>query len=184
MSRIAVWLSRAAPVAAVFALAAVTLAMQPVSAQALADTPTPPAPAGTRLQLAWGREQQAYARLGNFFGRVDEHIAKAQALIDQAKANGKDVAALQAALDTFSAAVKQARPVYEGAQGIIASHQGFDDSGNVTDFVKAIETVQEMRAKLVEMRQIIRPAAITLRQAVREFRQANRPVPTPTPGGA
>ncbi len=184
MSRIAVWFSRAATVAAMSALALVSLSAQPAYAQAPVGTSTPPAPAGTRLQLAWAREQRAYTRLGTFFGKVDDRIAQAQELIDRAKANGKDVSAVQAALDAFSAAVKEARPIYEGGKGIIASHQGFDDSGNVTDSVMAIETVQEMRAKLVEIRQIIRPAASALRQAVRDLRQANRPVPTPTPGGA
>ncbi len=184
MSRIAVSFSRAATIAAMSALALVSLSAQPAYAQAPVVTPTPPAPAGTRLQLAWAREQRVYARFGTFFGKVDERIARVQDLIDRAKANGGDVSAVQAALGAFRAAVKEARPIYEGGKGIVASHQGFDDGGNVTDFVAAIETVQEMRAKLVEIRQIIRPAAVTLRQAVRDFRQANHPVPTPTPGGA
>ncbi len=184
MSRIAVWLSRAAMGAAVSVLAVVSLASQPVYAQVPTDTATPPAPTGGRLQQAWAREQQIYERLGTFFDRADERIAKAQALIDRAKANGKDISAVQAALDAFSTAVKEARPIYESGQGLIASHQGFGGDGNMTDFAKAVETVQEMRAKLVEIRLILRPAAIALRQAVRDFRQANRPVPTPTPGGA
>ncbi len=182
MSRIAIWLSRAGTVFAAAALALVSVAPQPAYAQAPSDTVTPPAPTGERLQQAWAREQATYARLGNFFDKAEQRIARAQQLIDRARANGKDVSALQAALDAFSAAVKDARPIYQGGQGLIASHSGFDNNGNVTEFARAVETVQEMRAKLVEIRQIIRPAAIALRQAVREFRQVNRPVPTATPG--
>lgn len=182
MSRIAIWTSRVVVLLTAAALAVVSLAPQPAYALGLADTATPPGPDGQRLQRAWAREQRLYGRLGEFFSNADSRLARAQELIDQAKANGKDVTALQAALDAFGTAVKQARPVYDSAKGIVASHQGFDEAGNVTDPVKALETVQDMRAKLVEVRRIGLPAARDLRQAVREFRQANNPVaPTPTP---
>lgn len=184
MTRIAVWLSRVATLIAASALALVSLVPQPVYAQAPSGTVTPPAPTGERLQRAWARQQRIDLRLGVFFDKADARIARVQALIDRASANGKDVSAMQAALDAFRAAIQEARPIYQGVHGLIASHQGFDNSGNVTDPIKALETVQEMRAKLIEIRQIIRPAAVALREAVREFREANRPVPTATPGGA
>ncbi len=134
-----------------------------------------------RLQKAWAREQKVYDRLGKFFDNVDQRIQNGQDRIDKAKANGKDVTALQDALDAFSAAVKQARPIYESANGIVASHQGFDENGNVVDAVKAFQTVLDMRSKLVQIRDIIVPPAKALRQAIQEFRQANPPVAAPTP---
>ncbi len=184
MSKIAVWFSRVAVFTAVAALAVISAVPEPAYALQASDTSMPPGPAVDKLERAWAREQRIYERLGVFFERVDDRAAKAQALIDRAEANGKDVSALQAALDDVSAAVKQARPIYQGLNGIVASHQGFDDNGKVTDPVKALETVLDMRAKLIEIRDILRPAAKALRQAVHEFRESNPPAPTTAPGGA
>jgi hypothetical protein len=92
---------------------------------------------------------------------------------------------MQAALDAFSAAVKEARPIFESMNGIIASHQGFDANGKVTDASAAIQTVQAMSAKMHDIRGVLMEPAKALRDAVRSFRQANRQNkgPTATPGG-
>jgi hypothetical protein len=181
MSTIALWVSRAW---LVLTLAVVgTMSVVPANVYALgpAGTGTPPAPTYDRLQRAWAREQAVYSRLGRFFDNVDQRIQRGQQLIDRAKANGKDVTALQAALDSFSAAVKQARPTYESINGIVSSHEGFDPNGTVVDPVKAFETVLDMRGELKDIRQTVVPAAKALRQAIQDYRAANQPVATPTP---
>jgi hypothetical protein len=164
-------------------VAVLAVCMGPEAAYALSpsDNGTPPAPSSDRLPRAWAREQRIYDRLGRFFDNADGLIAKAQNLIDRARANGKDVSTVQAALDVVSSAVKQARPDYESGKGIVASHQGFDAAGNVTDPTKALETVQDMRTKLQSIRQDLMPSVRVLREAVRAFRQANRPAATPAP---
>ncbi len=178
MSTIALWLSKAWLI-----LSMAVGGIVPVGAQALrpANTATPAAPSYPRLQRAWVREQRIYDRLTRFYDNIDARIERGQQLIDKAQANGKDVTALQAALNTFEAAVKQAQPTYESIKGIVASHQGFDAAGNVVDPVKAFETVLNMRDKLKEIRQIIVPPAKALRQAIRDFRLADQPVAAPTP---
>ena len=115
-------------------------------------------------------------------GRTDELIEKVQKLIDRAKANGKDVSAVQAALDAFKVAVKEAQPIYESIKGIVNSHQGFDSNGKVTDPQKAKETVQSMHAKFKEIRDTLNGTGRALREAIRAFRQGNpRPQPVLTP---
>ena len=138
---------------------------------------TPPAaPGGTsRLERVWLRQQTRHDRLGVMFDHVQQRIDLAQKMIDQAKANGDDVTALQAALDGFSDAVQQARPIYESMQGIISSHQGFDANGSVTDTTLAASTISDMQAKFMSIRDALSGPARTLRDAVRSFRQANRP---------
>src|SRR5512133_290397 len=92
------------------------------------NDPTPPPQTqitNDRLELVWARELRVYNRMGHF----DELIAKVQRLIDRAKANGKDVAAVQAALDAFATQWKAAKPTYESIKGIVNSHQGFDANG-------------------------------------------------------
>lgn len=163
-----------------------TLAAFPFSSASAAgqnDTSMPPQDLSSndRLERVWARQLQIYNR----FGRADELIDKAQRLIDRGKANGKDVSGVQAALDAFDAATKDAHPVYESMKGIVSSHQGFDENGKVTDPAKARETVQAMRAKMQEIKTVMNGTAKALREAIKAFRAANpRPQPTNTPSGA
>ena len=168
-------------------VAALTLASMPfVSVSAAeANDPTPPPQSLTqirteRLERIWERQLRIYKRMG----RVDELIERVQKLIDRAKANGKDVSAMQAALDAFKAAVKDAQPIYESVKGLINSHQGFDSNGKVTDPAKAKETVKAMHDKFKEIRDAMNGTGKALREAIKAFRQANpRPQPTLTPTG-
>ena len=162
-------------------------AMPRVSASAAGENdPTPPPPAvgqirTQRLERVWARQLRLYRRMG----RADELIVKVQKLVDRARENGKDVAAVQAALDAFKAAAKNAQPIYESAGEIISSHPGFDNNGTVTDPEKAKETVQAMHDKFKEIRDAMNGTGKALRQAIRAFRQANpRPqtIPVATSG--
>ena len=168
---------------------ALVLAAMPfagVSAMGEKDPTAPPTDkvSNERLEQAWARQLRAYDRLGNGFERADDFIAKAQDLIDRASQNGKDVTALQAALDAFEASIKEAHPIYESAKGIVNSHQGFDENGKVTDPEKARETVNSMSEKLKEIRAAMDGTFQALREAIKAFREANpRPQPTETPEG-
>lgn len=168
-----------------FALvAALTVASLPfvsASAAGMYDPPVPPQRqlSNERLERIWARQLRMYER----FGRTDELAAKVQKLIDRAKANGKDVSDLQSALDAFEAALKTAQPIYESTKGMINSHQGFDSNGKVTDPVKAQETILAMRGKFKEIKEAMGGTGKALREAIREFREANpRPQPTSTSG--
>jgi hypothetical protein len=131
-----------------------------------------------RLEKIWARQLRAYERLG----RVEEFVEKARGLIDRASANGKDVSAVRAALDAFGEAVKDAKPIYESANGIVNSHQGFDADGKVIDPEKAKETVQQLGQKLKEIREAMGGTGQALREAIQEFREANpRPKRTSSP---
>jgi len=136
--------------------------------------PAPPASAeitGERLERVWARQLRIFERMG----RADEFAEGVQGLIDRAEENGKDVAAVQAALDAFKATLKEAQPVYESAKGIIHSHQGFDENGKVTDLEKAKETVRSMHGKLLEIRETMDGTGRALMDALRAFREANPP---------
>lgn len=166
-----------------FALALVlgVAAMPFVSASAAGEY-DPPVPlqrqiSNERLERVWAHQLRIYERMG----RLDDFVEKVQKLIDRAKANGKDVSAVQAALDAFEAAIKDMHPIYESAKGIVNSHQGFDSNGKVTDPAKAQETVKAMHEKFKEIREAMNGTGRALREAIRAFREANpRPQPTPT----
>ena len=167
--------------ALIAALAAASLPFVSVSAAGENDPSIPPQVSNARLENIWARQLRAYDRMSH----TDDFVAKTQKLIDRAKANGRDVTALQAALDSFAAQVKEAHPIYESAKGIVNSHQGFDENGKVTDPEKAKETVKSMGEKLKEIRTAMDGTGKALREAVKAFREANpRPDKTPpTPTG-
>ena len=155
-------------------LATVGVAAMPfVSVSAAAENdPTPP-PQGQirseRLERVWTRQLRIYERMG----RTDEFVERVQKLIDRARENGKDISAIQAALDAFKTAASDARPVYESIKGILNSHQGFDGNGNVTDPEKAKETIQAMHEKFKKIRETMNGTGRALHEAIKAFREAN-----------
>jgi len=170
-------------IALVAAMAAASLPLVRVSAAGLND-PNPPQGqmSNERLERVWARQLRLYEKIGNGFERDEEFTDRVQNLIDGAKENGKDVSAVQAALDAFEAALKDAHPVYESGKGIVNSHQGFDENGKVIDPEKAKETVQAMGEKLKEIKDAMGGTGKALREAIRDFREANpRPENLPAP---
>jgi hypothetical protein len=161
--------------AIVFALGLASFSLSSVSAAGEYDPPVPEQrqTSNERLERVWARQLRLYQRIGNGFEREDRFIARVQELVDRAEANGKDVSGVQAALDAFESAVKDARPIYESANGIVNSHQGFDENGKVTDPEKAQETVQAMREKLQEIKDTMDGMRRTLHEAIKAFRAAN-----------
>ncbi|HLO15425.1 MAG TPA: hypothetical protein VK206_11380 [Anaerolineales bacterium] len=165
--------------ALVIALGLAVVPFASVAAKGQFDPPVPPQGqiSNERLERVWARQLRLYERMG----RADEFVDRTQRLIDRAKENGKNVSQVQAALDAFEAALKDAHPIYETANGIVSSHQGFDSSGKVNDPAKAQETVKAMREKFKEIKDAMAGTGKALREAVRAFREANpRPGPTPT----
>lgn len=170
-------------VALVAVLALAALPVTGVHASGLSDPTDPPADdaqqrSGERFERAWARLQKAYERQGKMLDRADKMAEKIQGLIDKMEENGKDVTALQAALDTYVQALKDAHPIYESAKGIISSHQGFDADGKVTNREKAVETVKELGGKMKEIRQTVGEPGKALREAIKAFRDENRPADT------
>jgi hypothetical protein len=168
-------------------VAALSLAALPVvsaSASGLGDPADPPAGktqiSDLRLAHIWTRLQRVYERQGGRLERADGIVDRLQNRIDRMAENGKDVTALQAALDAFKAALKDAHPIYESAKGIINAHQGFDAQGKVTDHDMAVETVKELGAKLKEVHRIVGEPGRSLREAIRAYRNANHPEDGPT----
>jgi len=170
-------------------VAALAVASLPLASASAAGEYEPPVPQGQvsneRLEKVWARQLHLYERIGKGFDNSDGFIERVQQLIDKAGANGKDVFAVQAALDAFEAASKDAHPVYESAKGIINSHLGFDSNGKVTDSEKAKETVKAMGEKMKEIKDALKGTGKALHDAIRAFREANpRPEKIPTPSGS
>lgn len=124
-----------------------------------------------RLAEIWAREVALYERIGTMLDNADRIAAKVQELITRANERGIDTSAVQAALEAFVAAVQDARPIYQSANGIVQSHQGFDANGQVTDRAQAIETIRELSARLREVRTALGGTGQALREAIRATRE-------------
>ena len=161
--------------------AALVFAAFPVtSVYAKGENPPEGGLTNEKLEQVWARQLRNYEKIGRGFEDTDAQIAKIQARIDKAAANGRDVKAVQAALDAFEAALKSAHPTYESMKGIINSHQGFDSNGKVTDAEKARSTVKEMGTKMRELKSEMGGTGRALREALKAFRAANKPADTST----
>jgi hypothetical protein len=166
----------------VLALGLAVLPTAGASAAGMNDSSNPPAPVEgsfPRLERAWQHLQKVYERQDNLLDKSDEFIDRVQGLIDKAEAKGWDVGALQAALDAFASVIPQVRAAHNPGNGIIASHQGFDNNGKVVDRAKAIETVQSLKQVIRDTRQAVDGTWQALWEALKEFRQEHPPVPQP-----
>jgi uncharacterized lipoprotein YddW (UPF0748 family) len=128
-----------------------------------------------KLEKIWARELKTYEQLGKVFSDIDGQAAKIQKRIDEAAKNGKDVSAVQVALDAFKAAAKAAKPTYDSISGIVNTHQGFDASGKVTDAEQAKSTLKEIHTKMLELKTAMGGTGKALRDALKAFREANKP---------
>ena len=165
---------------AVMTAALVFAAFPVTSAYAQDENPPKPELSNERLEKIWARELKAYERLGKGFADIDGTIAKFQARIDKASANGKDVTALQAALDAFESALKKSKPIYDSVDGLVSAHAGFDANGKVTDAEQAKSTVREVGEKLKEVKESMGGTGKALHEALKAFREANKPDGAPT----
>jgi DNA repair exonuclease SbcCD ATPase subunit len=165
---------------AVMTSALVFAAFPVTSAYAQDENPPKAELTNEKLEKAWARELQAYERLGKAFADIDGTISRFQARLDKAAEKGKDVTALQAALDAFESALNNSKPTYDGMSGLVSTHQGFDDDGKVTDAEQAKSTVKEVGAKLKEIKSSMNGTGKALHEALKAFREANKPASAPT----
>ncbi len=160
------------------ALGLVVVNVSPAFAQEGGPTPTPSEL--TRPEIRQQRLERLYQRTENWrdrqtdnLARADEAVAKTQSYIDEKKAAGLDTSSLEAALAAYQTAIGEAHSFHDQAVGVLSTHGGFDDAGTVTDVTAARVTIADGATALEQARVRMVNAVFTLRQAIRDFRQAN-----------
>jgi hypothetical protein len=157
---------------------------------AYASDPTPTvkpakpddAAAKARLAKAYEYQQMRLRMETDHLTLANDAAGRTQTMIDNQKAQGKDTTALETALSTFKTQVAAAQAAHDTAAGILDKHLGFDDRGQVTDLAQARQTVKEANRYMQDTRLTLRQAELTLRIAIRAWRQANAPHPaSPAP---
>jgi len=139
-----------------------------------------PARDNERLEQIWARAQTVFYLQGDRLAKADDFLAKAQSLIDKASQKGWDTSTVQAALNAFAAVIPTAQAAHDPGAAIKTSHNGFDADGKVTDRAAAIETVKSLGQVLKDTRAAMNGTGQALREAVKAFRNAHRPVLAPT----
>jgi hypothetical protein len=151
-----------------------------VAAAGAAEESNPPRQIDpARLEQAYDRLVDWYTYQSTWMGNADANIARIQTLIGKATERGYDASAVQAALDAFTAVLPAARASNQQAAGILATHAGFDESGKVTDAAAAVETLRSLQAALKSAHDSMNGTGQALKDALRAFRDANRPPSQP-----
>ena len=132
-----------------------------------------------RLEQIWARAQTAYLRQSDRLAKADEFITNAYSLIDKANQKGWDTSVIQVTLNAFTAIIPTAQAAHNPGAAIIASHNGFNADGKVTDRAVAVETVKALGQVLKDTRLAMNRTGQALREAVKAFRNAHRPAQAP-----
>lgn len=132
-----------------------------------------------RLENIFTRQQQNLAIQAQRIDKLGDISTRTQDRIDALREKGLDVSSLESALEAFEAEIPQIRTSHQDAADLIAAHNGFGDNGKVTDIKAAGVTVKKVHEALQSTRQKMLEAGKNLRDAFRDFREANPPQNNP-----
>jgi hypothetical protein len=127
------------------------------------------------LAKSFQREKDALAKQQENLDKTAQAVTKAQDLINKAKGEGKDVAALESALALFNTQIANAKSLHETAASVLNTHAGFDASGTVTDAQAARQTVMDARQSIRDAHRVLAQSVRDLHQAVRAWRKGHKP---------
>jgi hypothetical protein len=128
----------------------------------------------TALEDWLKREQITLENQAERLKASNQVISHTNQLIEKQKAAGKDTAALETSLGSFSKAVGETQVLHDNAAEILSSHAGFDANGKVIDAKQALQTLHNAGLPLREGHLKITQATLDFRQAVRAYVQANQ----------
>jgi Spy/CpxP family protein refolding chaperone len=169
-------------VLAVLLVGMLALALPGGSAAAQTPTPqpqkNPQAPqvrANIALERAFRATVERVREQKRSFDRANAFVKQVERLIKQAKANGKDVTALEAAVTAFKAKQAEALKLNSAAAEILKTHAGFDANKKVVNAEQAKQTLESANAKVKEAREVFTAALKKAQEAFKAWRTANPP---------
>ena len=126
------------------------------------------------LTFTLQREQNWLQRQTLQLNKVNTAVNKAQELIDQAQANGKDVTDLTNALAAFTTQIAAAQASHDQAASLLNAKNGFDENNQVVNRQAAHQTLLDSRNALREAHLTLQQGILTFRTAVQQWRTAQR----------
>ncbi|MBN1267893.1 MAG: hypothetical protein JXA25_20545 [Anaerolineales bacterium] len=100
-----------------------------------------PAEEGEHLETLYQRELDLLEKQAERLAKTDEVVSRVEEYISNQQEQGADTTEAEQALAAFEGALPSIHSYYEEAETILNEHAGFDINGNMTDSVKAFETV-------------------------------------------
>jgi hypothetical protein len=163
------------------ALAGLAFAPAPAYAAGPADEGTPgPFADGSRLELACRQQRRTLEGQQDRLNFAEDLAEKSKTWIDEQKAKGKDVTALETALAAYKAGIASAQAKHDEAQSAFDAQAGFDGDCKLTDREQAKTTLRTVGDALREAHRLLADAERAFRRAVQDWRKANRPTTTTT----
>ncbi len=120
------------------------------------------------------REQKQLSAEQKRLDQANKTATNTQSFIDKQKSNGKDTSKVEAALGDFKTAITSAQGSFDSAKSTLDARAGFDGNGQVTDAAQARGTLQTVAKAFQQMNQTLGQAGRVLRQAIKDFRAANK----------
>lgn len=132
-----------------------------------------------RLENIFTRQQENLLIQSRRIVKLGDISTRTQDRIETLREKGLDVSSLESALEAFEAEIPLISASHQHAADLIADHNGFGDNGKVTDIKAAGVTVKKVHEALQSTRQKMLEAGKNLRDAFRDFREANPPQTNP-----
>jgi hypothetical protein len=157
-------------------LAFLALPTATASAQSAAQTEPAGAQQGERgdnfdqrLALWYQREQLAAESMALRLSSAQMIADSAATWIAELQDQGVDTGELEAALGAFNAGRASAQGHLDSANAVLATGEGFDADGNVSDRRQALETLLNAGRSLRDASRELRDATIDFRRVVADF---------------
>jgi hypothetical protein len=116
--------------------------------------------------------------LGNQLNNANKVESKAQLRIAELKQQGKDVSALESALNKFYDLISNAKQAKEKASATLILHKGYDAQGKVSDPKLARDTNKSVEENIRICRENIVQALHTIAGGLKLYKQQNSPLPS------
>lgn len=133
----------------------------------------PADPSSRNLGTAYQHEQHWLTVQQGNLDLANGIATSVQDLITEAQARSIDTTAISAALTTFQSQISAAQSSHDSAASLLSTHNGFDDSGNVTDAVAAAQTVAQAGQALLNAHTILVQSSRGLLNALKAWEKAN-----------
>ena len=150
-------------------IAAIVLALPSATAYAAG-----PAEGGVVLENLFMREKIILNNQQERLNLSQQAVTRAQTWINNLQGQGKDVSALQTALNAFQASLAQVQGNFNTAQNTLNTHTGFDGNGKVADTAQAWQTLIQAGQAERQFHLTITQATINFRLAARQYLQNNQ----------
>ena len=125
------------------------------------------------LEVAYANEQDWLTAQQNNLGKANTVVTNVQNLISVAQSNSLSTTVLSNALTVFQSQLSTAQSSDTTAANVLSTHNGFDNSGNVTSIPAAVLTVTESKQSLLTAHNMLVQSSNDLMHAMNLWRVQN-----------